>query len=216
MIVRENSIKIFDILYNKRSKSMPNLKGGKKYKAGKHSDTKAEFHEIEDGQMVARVIKHLGDRNIRVYCNDGKERIAHIRGGLSKKKACIDVGDIVLISLRTNELNTESSKQDRGDVLAKYEKEVLGQLKKMENVNKHLFLQLETIDRTKIQASIAGAVDEGFEFEEMEQVNESENSEEFDKDELAKKHKINEIKRANERDIKHTSHVEDDVDIDAI
>lgn len=195
---------------------MPNLKGGKKYKAGKHSDTKAEFHDIEEGQMVARVIKHLGDRNIRVYCNDGKERIAHIRGGLSKKKACIEVGDIVLISLRTNELNTDSAKQDRGDVLAKYEKEVLGHLKKMEGVNKHLFLQLETIDRTKIEKTMDGAVDEGFEFEEMEQVNESEDSEEFDKDELAKKHKITEIKRANERDKKQSSHVEDDVDIDAI
>ena len=142
---------------------MPNLKGGKKYKAGKHSNTKAEFHEIGDGQMVARVLKHLGDRNVLVYCNDGKERIAHIRGGLSKKKACIETGDLVLISLRGKELETdktdktetkketENKKEDRGDVLAKYEHEVWGQLKKMETINKNLFIQLEIMDRTKVK-----------------------------------------------------------------
>ena len=58
--------------------------------------------------MAARVLKHLGDRNIHVYCNDGKERIAHIRGGLSKKKATIGardkIGVAILVSVCSNVL----------------------------------------------------------------------------------------------------------------
>ena len=197
---------------------MPNMKGGKKYKAGKHSDTKAEFHEIGEGQMVARVLKHMGDRNIQVYCNDGKERIAHIRGGLSKKKACIETGDLVLISLRSTELLTDSAKQDRGDVLAKYDHDVWGQLKKTEGINKCLFLQVETMDRTKLQNA---HVHEDFEFETNENPEDEDIShdsqEEVDKDALAKKHKLDQMKRITERDVKQSNKLEeDDVDIDAI
>ena len=241
MIAREYSknpnIKGFHVVF---IKTMPNLKGGKKYKAGKHSDTKAEFHEIGEGQQIARVIKHLGDRNILVYCNDGYERIAHIRGGLSKKKACIDTGDLVLISIRGLELDNEgtkedenedgnegtkesskksskqtSKKHDRGDVLAKYDHELLGQLKKMEGINKNLFLQLETIDRTKIKTTTVD-IEEAFEFETAEQMEDEESEQELNKDELGKKHKLQEIKRAAERDKKHTTHIEEDLDIDAI
>ena len=200
---------------------MPNLKGGKKYKAGKHSNTKAEFHEIGEGQMVARVLKHLGDRNVLVYCNDGKERIAHIRGGLSKKKACIETGDIVLISLRGKELETDTKKEidnkkvDRGDILAKYDHEIWGQLKKMETINKNLFIQLEIMDRTKVK-DLKETVDEGFEFEDAEELEDEESEEELDKDTMAKAHKLQEKKRNMERDIKQSNTVEEELDIDAI
>ena len=195
---------------------MPNLKGGKKYKAGKHSDTKPEFHEIGPGQMVARVLKHLGDRNVLVFCNDGKERVAHIRGGLSKKKAFIETGDLVLISLRTTEMDTDNSKQDRGDILAKYDHELLGQVKKIEGINKNLFLQVELMDRTKLKNTL---VEEDFEFEapmEMDDEESGQEQEQEDKDTMAKKHKIQEMKRIAERDVKRSNNVEDDVDIDAI
>ncbi len=139
---------------------MPNLKGGKKYKSGKGMETKAEMHEINeaDGQMVGRVIKGLGDRNMLLYCNDGKERIAHIRGGLRKKVAKIEIGDIVLFSLRS--LEEGSAMRDRGDILAKYEREVHGQLKKYPGINLSLFVNTER------GASGAAHVDEdGFEFD---------------------------------------------------
>jgi initiation factor 1A len=104
---------------------MPNLTGGKKYKSGKHdANVKAEFHEIdaEQGQMVGRILKGLGDRNMLVYCNDGKERIAHIRGGLRKKVARLEIGDIVLISLRGEGMNATQGKiLDKADILAKYD-----------------------------------------------------------------------------------------------
>ena len=43
---------------------MPNRLGGKKYKSAKNSDASSDFHEIGEGQMVARVMKVLGDRNM--------------------------------------------------------------------------------------------------------------------------------------------------------
>ena len=195
---------------------MPNLKGGKKYKAGKHSDQKPEFHEIDEGQMAARVLKHLGDRNIQVYCNDGKERIAHIRGGLSKKKAIIEVGDIVLISLRSTELQTENKSQNRGDVLAKYVREVWNQLKKVEGINPNLFLQVETMDRTKI----TNTLEDGYEFEADEEQLSSEESEEETKEARVAARQLEDKKRAAARDTKHQKVEEgageDDFNIDDI
>jgi len=197
---------------------MPNLKGGKKYKSGKHSDLKPEFHEIDKGQMAARVLKHLGDRNILVYCNDGKERIAHIRGGLSKKKALIEVGDVVLISLRSSEMVTESATQDRGDVLAKYSRDVWNQLKKVPGINMNMFLQVETMDRTKIKKD--GCEDDGFEFEvdAEDAVLSSEESGDDTKASRDAAHKLEEKKRSAARDIKQSTvdNANDDVDIDAI
>jgi len=137
---------------------MPNFKGGKKYKSGKHTETKVEIHEINeaDGQMIGRVIKNLGDRNMMVYCNDGKERVSHIRGGLRKKTAKIEIGDIVLISLRS--IDPGSPLENRGDILAKYERETHGQLKKMKEINPKIFLTVETTG-TKVEN------DDGFEFD---------------------------------------------------
>lgn len=98
---------------------MPNRQGGKKYKSSKHGDAKPEMHEVGEGQMLARVIKVLGDRNMMLLCNDGKERVAHIRGGL-RKKEWIEVGDVVLMSHRDTELGAQqATANDRGDILAK-------------------------------------------------------------------------------------------------
>ena len=162
--------------------------------------------------MAARVLKHLGDRNIHVYCNDGKERIAHIRGGLSKKKATIEVGDIVLISIRSKEMETESTKQNRGDVLAKYAREVWNQLKKVENINPNLFLQVEAMDRTKIK----NALDEAFEFEADEGELTGEDSEDDTKAARDAAHQAEDKKRAAARDNKQQVGTEDDFNIDDI
>lgn len=128
---------------------MPNLTGGKKYKSSKNLESKVVQHEINeaDGQSVGRVIKNLGDRNLLLYCNDGKERICHIRGGMSRKKGHIEVGDVVLQSLRTGfSTATSSTTKERGDILAKQEREVLHLLKKEPGINANLFVQLEAAD----------------------------------------------------------------------
>jgi translation initiation factor 1A len=149
---------------------MPNLKGGKKYKSSKHDNSSAECHEIDEsqGQMVGRIIKVLGNRNMLLYCNDRVERIAHIRGGLRKKHARLEIGDIVLFSVRSEGLNISgdsgSNAKNRGDILAKYEKEVHSQLKKMKNINPRLFTTIETEDlKTR---GLGDGDDFGFTFEE--------------------------------------------------
>ncbi len=188
---------------------MPNLKGGKKYKSGKGVETKAEMHEINeaDGQMVGRVLKGLGDRNMLLYCNDGKERIAHIRGGLRKKVAKIEIGDVVLFSIRS--LDEGSAMKDRGDILAKYEREVHGQLKKLDGINPLLFVNVERGGSGTIQAD-----EDGFEFDDGAGEEEAEGGgANGDGSAQAKRKEAEERKRAVARDAKRG---DDDLNIDDI
>jgi translation initiation factor 1A len=208
---------------------MPNLTGGKKYKAGKHdTSTKVEFHEIdtEQGQMVGRIIKGLGDRNMLIYCNDAKERIAHIRGGLRKKVARLEIGDIVLISLRGEGMNaTQGSIMDKADILAKYEREVYRQLKQVEGINPKLFVQVEIMDsKQRSSTSVAVVEDCGFDMDAAEEEDEGEEGEEgeegdvkeeeLSKEERMKKKVAEEQKRSNARNTKQR--LDDDIDIDAL
>jgi len=182
---------------------MPNMKGGKKYKAGKHTDEKSVLHEInaEQGQSVGRVIRLFGNRNVLLYCNDTKERIGHIRGGLTKKKAKIEVGDIVLYSNRGEGLGSNNS-DNRADILEKFNHDTHRELKSVGGVNPRLFLQLERVD------SMVGEVqDDGVDFE-----NESdEELPEEEAEERKKKKQEETLKRAEARNTKYNS-VENDVD----
>jgi translation initiation factor 1A len=202
---------------------MPNTTGGKKYKSGKGGvGTRAEFHEIneEDGQSVGRVIRVLGDRNMLLYCNDGKERIAHIRGGLRKKVAKIEVGDIVLWSIREPDA---PGKVGRGDILAKYEREVHNQLKKTAGVNPALFTQVETMDARQRAHGVTKDTEDGFVFEDSEEEEEEDDSDQdsdaAEKARLTKKAEA-EKKRVAERKLKQGTTAGDgdnsDVDVDAI
>jgi translation initiation factor 1A len=121
---------------------MPNLQGGKKYKSSKHAqEPKVEMHEIGEGQMVGRVVKNLGNRRMLVYCNDKKERICKLRGAL-RKKIWINVGDVILLSIRDLASGTTgTSESDTGDILAKYDTSILGRLKKEDGMNPLVFVQ---------------------------------------------------------------------------
>jgi translation initiation factor 1A len=210
---------------------MPNFKGGKKYKSTKHAEGSAEFHEIGDGQIIGRIIKNLGNRNLMVYCNDNVERMAHIRGGLRKKTALLEVGDIVLISLRNDgmRIGSDSAAEDRGDILAKYEREVYSILKKTEGVNKKLFTHLEKMDeRNRAVAYKEGDDDFGFTFEDVSNSDDESNEEDetgLSKEEIAKlrvaRAAARDKKRAEARVKKETGDAGrerggSDVDIDAI
>jgi len=89
-----------------------------------------------------------------VYCNDNKIRLCHICGAM-KKFNWLAVGDLVLISLRDFEKKPEagSKEYEKGDIVAKYDTEHLGKLKKLPDINQKLFMQLETVDG-KILAEI--------------------------------------------------------------
>ena len=84
-----------------------------------------------------------------VYCNDNKIRLCHICGAM-KKFTWLNAGDLVLISLRDFEKKPEagSKEYEKGDILAKYDSEHLGKLKKLPDINQKLFMTLETMDGT--------------------------------------------------------------------
>ena len=129
---------------------MPNTTGGKNYKKSKHggSSTKSVFIERQPDQMYARIVKNLGDRNMLVYSNDNKTRLCHIRGSM-RKRIWINIGDLVLISLRSFEKTPDddvNKTYEKGDIVAKYDEEQYGKLKKMPDINRKLFMQLETMD----------------------------------------------------------------------
>jgi translation initiation factor 1A len=128
---------------------MPNQKGGKNYKKSKHSSNTETPVLIDraDDQMYARIIRNLGNRNMLTFCNDNRIRLCHIRGSM-RKRVWLAIGDLVLISIREFEKDTsESGKEyERGDIVAKYDETNLSRLRKMPDVNKKLFMQLETAD----------------------------------------------------------------------
>lgn len=133
---------------------MPNRTGGKNYKKSKQTgSTTKPFIERQPDQQYGRVLRNFGGRNMLIYCNDNKIRLCHICGAL-KKFNWINVGDLVLVSLRDFEkkLPAGSKEYEKGDILAKYDSDHLGQLKKQPDVNPKLFMQLETMDGTVLAA----------------------------------------------------------------
>jgi translation initiation factor 1A len=133
---------------------MPNRTGGKNYKKSKQTGSiEKPFIEKQDDQQYGRVLRNLGGRNMLIYCNDNKIRLCHICGAM-RKFNWLSVGDIVIISLRDFGKKPEagSKEYERGDILAKYDTEHLGKLKKQRDVNQKLFMQLETMDGTILAA----------------------------------------------------------------
>jgi translation initiation factor 1A len=134
---------------------MPNNIGGKNYKKRKQgsTDTNSDAYYIERqaGQFPARVVRNLGNRNMLCFCNDNKLRICHVRGTM-KGRIWIEIGDVVLISLRelTNE-EKNKGKTDRGDILAKYAPEHHSKLRKEAGVNERIFLKLETMEGIRLE-----------------------------------------------------------------
>lgn len=128
---------------------MPNRTGGKNYKKSKQTGSiEKPFFDKEKDQMYARILRNLGGRNMLVYCNDNKVRLCHICGSM-RKFTWLNIGDLVLISLRDFETKPEPGSvniYEKGDILAKYEPEHISKLKKQPDVNPKLFMRLETVD----------------------------------------------------------------------
>lgn len=123
-----------------------NAKGGKGYKKKKKvsNQEKNELVEIirEPGQMPARAIRLLGNRQVLCYCNDDVLRMCHICGRM-KGRQYVNIGDVVLISLRS--LSTQVKEKDvkTGDIVNIYDRGHYSSLRKDETVNKRLLLELE-------------------------------------------------------------------------
>ena len=204
---------------------MPNLKGGKNYKKMKHAagPAKADLHEIGEGQMIGRVLRLLGDRQAAVYCNDGIERHCRIRGKL-RKRVWIATGDVVLISLRIlaggddsddeeNVISTTDIREaKKGDILAKYEPEVYGKLKKVYGVNKRLFDGLESINSKPGGKGAAAAYDD----DDGDLFDHGDGDEDEDAGEESSVDSDDKPKQARTPWKRPTAAADDDVDIDAI
>jgi translation initiation factor 1A len=156
----------------------PNFKGGKGYKKKKKEEqTTPVYIDMQEGQMLARAIRLLGNRNVLCFSNDNIIRICHISGKM-KGRVYIEPGDVVLISLRSfasPELEVSTKSVKRGDIVAKYAPEQLSKLKKEAGVNLKLFMKLETMhgislgeigeDKTNDTRIVDSGMDDGFEFE---------------------------------------------------
>ena len=194
---------------------MPNLKGGKKYKSSKHQEQQAEMHEIDksQGQDIARVLRPLGNCNMLLLCNDGVQRLGHIRRAI-KKGTRILTGDIILYSVRAENLGSTTetkSKLEKTDILAKYAPELYSKLKKMEGVNAQLFEAIDQLQRNGLQVE-----EGGFEFD-AEASDAEDDGSSTNSEERAVNKAVNEKKRSAARDAKATLVGDDgDIDIDAI
>lgn len=179
---------------------MPNLTGGKNYKKSKQTGSIVKpFLEKGADQLYARILRNLGGRNMLVYCNDNKVRLCHICGAM-KKFNWLNVGDLVLVSLRDFEKKPEvgSKEYEKGDILAKYDSEHISRLKKMPDINPKLFMQLETVDgkilaelgdkyKEQGKALLPGEEDDGgivFEHDEKAEKEGSEEEKEIDIDDI--------------------------------
>jgi len=147
-----------------------NLRGGKAFKKGKKpaagtADKVDKFFGRDADQDYARAVAMLGNRRVRCFCNDGKERICKIRGSLCKgpKKQKIEVGDIVLISYRVFEDAAESDSNEDvsgnqvedketketsqvADIMYKYSRAHWRDIRKEDGIHQRLFLAEEGED----------------------------------------------------------------------
>ena len=136
-----------------------NKTGGKNYKKSKHGGTeRPPYLEREEGQMFARVIRNMGNRNVQCYCNDGRTRLCHIRGGM-RNRVWITVGDYVLITMR-DLASVENKEKEKADLIAKFDPDHITRLKAEPGINERLFLQIE---------ADAQAETGGFEFDAAEE-----------------------------------------------
>jgi len=124
-----------------------NVKGGKGYKKGKHADSEPQMIECDSSQnqMYGRVMKSLGNRRFRIFCNDNKERICRICGSM-RKSQWVEEKLLVLISIR-DLYNTTESRQatETGDIIGLIDTGLYGKMKKLPGINPLLFVD----DRAK-------------------------------------------------------------------
>lgn len=125
---------------------MPNLKGGsgyKKKKKGGGDEDVIIIADMEEDQIFGRVTRVLGNCNMLVYCEDGRDRICHIRGKM-RSRMYVHVGDVVIISTRGFE-KVEPGKLQRGDICHKYETKHHSALRrKFPDINPNMFVRTDS------------------------------------------------------------------------
>jgi len=204
-------------------------KGCKKGKNGTKDDDTVLMVEcnVNDGQMFGRVLKILGDRRFRIFCNDSRERICKLAGSIRKNDR-VEIGGVVLISLRDVCLNAS----EVGDIISTVDTRLYGKLKKLVGINPLLFSDVEKQDAAEVAHRVknlkegedddffdrgevkAGEAGEAEETEEAEGEGDKECAKELEKvytkEEIAEIEK-KKVKEQIEREKKRKSKYEEDV-----
>lgn len=110
-----------------------NVKGGSKHKKMKNTSNSDEITNehliLKSGtdQDYGKVEKLLGNCRVSLLCNDKEIRIGIIRGNM-RKRQWLNIGSIVIYSMRTYEKN-------KVDIIHVYNNNVLKMLEKNMNLN---------------------------------------------------------------------------------
>ena len=105
--------------------------------------------------MYGRVLRSLGNRRFRIFCNDERERICRLCGSL-RKSDWVEEGRIVILSVRQlGTSTTAGNEQEVGDVLAVVDPRTYNKVRKEEGVNSLLFIGAQefTGDVKKMKAA---------------------------------------------------------------
>jgi initiation factor 1A len=200
---------------------MPNAKGGKGYKKGKHDGAEAQLLECNEGQnqMYGRAMKSLGNRRFRIFCNDNKERVCKVCGSM-RKSQWVEPGSIVLISIRDLSMSTVHGRQageadvDIGDIIGLIDHSLIGKMKKVPGVNPLLFTNIEARDKTSLSKSIKAQEDGLDEVDDFFTRGSDDDEEEDERAERKEKKKAKELEISSARDTKYQD--DTDVNIDDI
>jgi initiation factor 1A len=193
---------------------MPNAKGGKGYKKGKHDGDEAQLLECKESenQMYGRAMKSLGNRRFRIFCNDNKERICKVCGSM-RKSQWVEQGSLVLISIRDLSMTAVPvTEVDIGDIIGLIDPRVIGKMKKLPGINPLLFTNVETKDINSLKKSIK-AQEEGEEEDDI--FSRGSGSEEEDRKERKEAKKAQELAVASARNTKYQDS-DSEIDIDKI
>ena len=120
--------------------SIPNKKGGKKFKKGKkqsYNDKKLIYKNPKEDQEYGKVIGALGNGRFQIECFDGKSRLGILAGNM-RKRVWVNNDDIVLISRW--EFLTVS---DKCCIVHKYDSDEVSKLKKEGEFPKNIKFESE-------------------------------------------------------------------------
>ena len=115
-----------------------NQKGGKKHKRNKNQNYESKVlrtADIDDGQAYAKITKCKGNCRFDVQCSDGKVREAIMCGAMKKRKF-VNMGDIVLVSLR-------DFQDSVCDIIDSYDENQAKRLKDMKEIPEAMKLEEE-------------------------------------------------------------------------
>ena len=198
-----------------------NKQGGKGCKKGKNGTSEDDNIlmvecNANDGQMFGRVVKVLGDRRFRIFCNDSRERICKLAGSIRKNDR-VEIGGIILLSVRDVSL----SATEVGDIISTVDTRLYGKLKKLEGINPLLFANVEGQDAAEVARRVKamGEDDDLFDRGEGDEEEEEEDKEGVEK--VLTKEDIAEIEKKKvkeqlEREKKRKSKYEEDVSFEEL